>query len=198
MACRSFITTIARAVRKAIGTWPRKCGNGCGGPARSKKGSGAHDQKKGGLGRGLGCPAGCGAAAAAAGMGAVSEADGQRRRPVAETLRLLPVERISGAATSRVRTLRRTPCRNWLPPSVQGMVQPVVVRPLGGDRYELIAGERRWRAAQLAGLREVPAVIREVPDQAAIAVALIENIQREDLNPLEEAVALQRLINEFR
>ncbi|MGB5063344.1 MAG: ParB/RepB/Spo0J family partition protein, partial [Candidatus Competibacter sp.] len=79
----------------------------------------------------------------------------------------------------------------------QGVVQPVLVRPLGEDRYELIAGERRWRAAQLAGLREVPAVIREVPDQAAIAMALIENIQREDLNPLEEAAALQRLAAEF-
>ena len=72
-----------------------------------------------------------------------------------------------------------------------------MVRPLGGERYELIAGERRWRAAQLAGLSEIPAIVREVPDQAAIAMALIENIQREDLNPLEEATALQRLIAEF-
>ena len=80
----------------------------------------------------------------------------------------------------------------------QGVVQPVVVRPLNeGGRYELIAGERRWRAAQLAGLQQVPAVIRDVPDQAVIAMALIENIQREDLNPIEEATALQRLIDEF-
>ena len=79
----------------------------------------------------------------------------------------------------------------------QGLVQPIVVRPIGPDEYEIIAGERRWRAAQLAGLDEVPVVIRNVPDEAAIAMALIENIQREDLNPLEEAVALQRLINEF-
>jgi ParB family chromosome partitioning protein len=83
----------------------------------------------------------------------------------------------------------------------QGVVQPIVVRPLGDDaqgrRYEIIAGERRWRAAQLAGLHEIPAVIRRVPDEAAIAMALIENIQRENLNPLEEARALDRLITEF-
>jgi len=80
----------------------------------------------------------------------------------------------------------------------QGVVQPIVVRPVdGGNRFEIIAGERRWRAAQIAGLHEIPAVVREVPDEAAIAMALIENIQREDLNPIEEAVALQRLIDEF-
>ncbi len=81
----------------------------------------------------------------------------------------------------------------------QGVVQPVVVRPLpeGGGHYELIAGERRWRAAQLAGLHEIPAVVREVPDQAAMAMGLIENIQREELNPIEEAAALHRLIEEF-
>jgi ParB family chromosome partitioning protein len=94
----------------------------------------------------------------------------------------------------------------------QGVVQPIVVRPLdlpaagavgSGSapqlqRYEIIAGERRWRAAQLAGLAEIPAIIRRIPDEAAIAVALIENIQREDLNALEEARALDRLINEFQ
>lgn len=79
----------------------------------------------------------------------------------------------------------------------QGVVQPLIVRPLGPDRYEIIAGERRWRASQLAGLAEVPAVVREIPDQAAVAIALIENIQREDLNPLEEADALVRLTEEF-
>lgn len=89
----------------------------------------------------------------------------------------------------------------------QGIIQPIVVRPVsthGGDpragseqRYEIIAGERRWRAAQLAGLTEIPAIIRQVPDEAAIAMALIENIQREDLNPLEEARAFERLISEF-
>ncbi|MDT8404098.1 ParB/RepB/Spo0J family partition protein [Sulfuriflexus sp.] len=79
----------------------------------------------------------------------------------------------------------------------QGVVQPIVVRPIGGGKYEIIAGERRWRASQMAGLHEIPAVVRDVPDSAAIAMALIENIQREDLNPLEEAHALQRLIDEF-
>jgi ParB family chromosome partitioning protein len=79
----------------------------------------------------------------------------------------------------------------------QGVVQPIVVRPIGDGKYEIIAGERRWRASQLAGLHEIPAVVRDVPDSAAIAMALIENIQREDLNPLEEAHALQRLIDEF-
>jgi ParB family chromosome partitioning protein len=86
---------------------------------------------------------------------------------------------------------------------VQGVIQPIVVRELeaaNGEprRYEIIAGERRWRAAQLAGLAEIPAVIRQIPDGAAIAIALIENIQRENLNPLEEARALSRLIDEFQ
>ena len=79
----------------------------------------------------------------------------------------------------------------------QGIMQPIVVRPAGQNRYEIIAGERRWRAAQLAGLAEVPALIRDVPDEAAIAMALIENIQREDLNPIEQAIALSRLQKEF-
>jgi ParB family chromosome partitioning protein len=80
----------------------------------------------------------------------------------------------------------------------QGLLQPIVVRELDGSgRFEIIAGERRWRAAQLAELHEVPAVVRDVPDEAAIAMALIENIQRENLNPVEEARALQRLIEEF-
>jgi ParB family transcriptional regulator, chromosome partitioning protein len=79
----------------------------------------------------------------------------------------------------------------------QGMVQPVVVRAIGSNQYELIAGERRWRAAQLAGMRSIPAIIRVVPDQAAIAMSLIENIQRENLSPIEEAAALKRLIDEF-
>lgn len=78
----------------------------------------------------------------------------------------------------------------------QGIIQPIIVRPIG-DQYEIIAGERRWRAAQLAELTEVPVIIRHVPDEAASAIALIENIQREDLNPVEEAMALQRLIDEF-
>lgn len=79
----------------------------------------------------------------------------------------------------------------------QGVVQPIVVRPIDDKRYEIIAGERRWRASQMAGLQEIPCVIKDVPDQAAMAMALIENIQREDLNSMEEARALQRLIKEF-
>ncbi len=79
----------------------------------------------------------------------------------------------------------------------QGVMQPIVVRPIGEGRYEIIAGERRWRATQLAGLDSIPTIIRDVPDETAIAMALIENIQREDLNPVEEALALQRLQQEF-
>lgn len=80
---------------------------------------------------------------------------------------------------------------------VQGVVQPIVVRPIANNKYEIIAGERRWRASQLAGLEDIPAVIRIVDDRATIAMALIENIQRENLNPIEEARALHRLMNEF-
>ncbi|MDE2002887.1 MAG: ParB/RepB/Spo0J family partition protein [Betaproteobacteria bacterium] len=79
----------------------------------------------------------------------------------------------------------------------QGVMQPILVRPVDGGRFEIVAGERRWRAAQQAGLREIPALVKNVPDQAALAVALIENIQREDLNPIEEAKGLKRLIDEF-
>ncbi len=79
----------------------------------------------------------------------------------------------------------------------QGVVQPIVVRPINDDKYEIIAGERRWRATQLAGLDTIPVIVRDVPDEAAIAMALIENIQREELTPIEEAAALQRLIEEF-
>jgi len=79
----------------------------------------------------------------------------------------------------------------------QGVIQPVVVRPIGNDRYEIIAGERRWRATQKAGLAEIPAIIKDVPDEAAIAMSLIENIQRENLNAIDEALALQRLMQEF-
>jgi ParB family chromosome partitioning protein len=80
----------------------------------------------------------------------------------------------------------------------QGLMQPLLVRAIERDRYELIAGERRWRAAQMAGLEEVPALVRDVPDDAALAMSLIENIQRESLNPMEEAAGLQRLVDEFR
>lgn len=79
----------------------------------------------------------------------------------------------------------------------QGLIQPILVRPVENGKYEIIAGERRWRASQLAGLTQVPVVIRAVPDKSALAMALIENIQREDLNPLEEATGIQRLVDEF-
>jgi ParB family chromosome partitioning protein len=79
----------------------------------------------------------------------------------------------------------------------RGMVQPIVVRPLRDGEYEIIAGERRWRAAQLAGLQEVPVMVRDIPDEAALVTALIENIQREDLNPIEEAAGIKRLLDEF-
>lgn len=79
----------------------------------------------------------------------------------------------------------------------QGVIQPIVVRPLAKDKFEIIAGERRWRASQLAQLSEVPCIVKDVPDEAAVAIALIENIQREDLNAMEEAVALERLLTEF-
>lgn len=112
-------------------------------------------------------------------------------------LRHIPVEQIQrGKYQPRIHI--RPEALQELADSIkaQGLVQPVVLRPVENG-YELIAGERRWRAAQLAGLHEIPAVVRDIPDQAAAAMSLIENIQREDLNAMEEANALQRLINEF-
>lgn len=79
----------------------------------------------------------------------------------------------------------------------QGVIQPIIVRPVGNNTYEIIAGERRWRAAQMAELKTIPAVIKQIPDEAAMAIGLIENIQRENLNPIEESLALKRLIDEF-
>ena len=146
--------------------------------------------KKRGLGRGLDALLGpTPAAKSAAGDGAVA-ADGE--------LRDLPVDLIQRG--------RYQPRIDMHPDSLQdlaesiraqGIVQPILVRPISDSRYEIIAGERRWRAAQLAGLQDIPAVVRNVADRAAIAMALIENIQRENLNPMEEAQALQRLIDEF-
>ncbi|HEX6551065.1 MAG TPA: ParB/RepB/Spo0J family partition protein [Gammaproteobacteria bacterium] len=115
-----------------------------------------------------------------------------------EELREIPVDLIQPGKYQPRMNMRQETLQD-LADSIkaQGLVQPIVVRPIGERRYEIIAGERRWRAAQMAGLRQIPAVVREVPDRAAIAMALIENIQRENLNPLEEAQALQRLISEF-
>jgi ParB family chromosome partitioning protein len=114
-----------------------------------------------------------------------------------ESLVQVPVEKIRRGRFQPRRHIRSEALEE-LAASIraQGVVQPVVLRAVG-ETYELVAGERRWRAAQLAGLTEIPAVVRELPDQAVAAVALIENIQREDLNPLEEAAALRRLIDEF-
>ncbi len=145
-------------------------------------------KKKRGLGKGLDALLGSAATAAVATNGAT---DGD--------LRNLPVDIIQrGKYQPRMDMHQDT--LEELADSIraQGVVQPIVVRPIAEPgRYEIIAGERRWRASQLAGLHEIPAVIRDVPDEAAVAMALIENIQREQLNPLEEAYALQRLIDEF-
>ncbi len=113
-------------------------------------------------------------------------------------LRSLPVERVQRGVYQPRQDMHQESLQD-LADSIraQGVVQPIVVRPVSKDQYEIIAGERRWRAAQLAGLTEIPAVVREVADRAAIAMALIENIQRENLNPMEEARALDRLIEEF-
>ena len=116
-----------------------------------------------------------------------------------DQLRQIPVDLIQRGKYQPRRDMREESLKD-LADSIkaQGVVQPIVVRPLDERRFEIIAGERRWRAAQMAGLESVPAVVRDVPDRTAIAIALIENIQRADLNPLEEAEALQRLISEFQ
>ncbi|HXZ53491.1 MAG TPA: ParB/RepB/Spo0J family partition protein [Burkholderiales bacterium] len=119
--------------------------------------------------------------------------------PPREALTTLPVGRIR-PGKYQPRTKMDQEALAELASSIksQGLMQPLLVRPVERDRYELIAGERRWRAAQMAGLDEVPALVRDVPDEAALAMALIENIQRENLNPMEEASGLQRLIDEFK
>lgn len=145
--------------------------------------------KKRGLGRGL--DALLGTRPPTAGESAVTAAEGN--------LRMLPVDLIQ-RGKYQPRTDMHPDSLEALANSIraQGVVQPIVVRPVGAsDHYEIIAGERRWRATQMAGLQEIPAVVRDVPDEAALAMALIENIQREALNPLEEAIALQRLAQEF-
>jgi ParB family chromosome partitioning protein len=157
-------------------------------------------QKKTTLGRGLADLLGQARAPAAAGPTGTASAAGPR----GEELTRLPLDLLQ-RGKYQPRTDMRPETLAELAESIraQGVVQPIVVRPIGElepggvQRYEIIAGERRWRAAQQAGLTEIPAVIRRVPDEAAIAMALIENIQRENLNPLEEARALERLIAEF-
>lgn len=143
--------------------------------------------KKRGLGKGLDAL-----------LGPVSAAD-VVRMDGSEELRVLPVDLLQRSPYQPRTDFDKTTLRE-LADSIkaQGMIQPVVVRPLvTGEKFEIIAGERRWRAAQLAGLHEIPAVVRKLDDQAAACVALIENIQREDLNPLEQARGLSRLLDEF-
>ncbi|MCF6354644.1 MAG: ParB/RepB/Spo0J family partition protein [Candidatus Polarisedimenticolaceae bacterium] len=148
--------------------------------------------KKRGLGRGLDALLGSGISEEA------SATDGGDSGSKDGDFAILPVDLIQRG--------RYQPRRDFNPDSLreladsiaaQGVVQPIVVRPVGRGHYEIIAGERRWRAAQQVGLSEIPTVIRDVSDQTAMAMGLIENIQREDLNPLEEATALHRLLNEF-
>ena len=116
-----------------------------------------------------------------------------------DALATLPVSRIRpGRYQPRTRMGQEALAELAASIKTQGLMQPVLVRPVDRDRYELIAGERRWRAAQMAGLQEIPALVREVPDESALAMSLIENIQRENLNPMEEAAGLQRLVDEFR
>jgi len=119
--------------------------------------------------------------------------------PPRDALTTLPVGRIRpGRYQPRTRMGQEALAELAASIQSQGLMQPVLVRPVDRDRYELIAGERRWRAAQMAGLQEIPALVREVPDESALAMSLIENIQRENLNPMEEAAGLQRLADEFR
>lgn len=153
--------------------------------------------KRKGLGRGLDALLGLSPAESADDGGEAAKNDGT---PVSEdgTLKHLPIEFLQRGKYQPRRDMHPETLQELAASiSTQGIMQPIVVRPLGPDSYEIIAGERRWRAAQMAGLDKVPTLVRDVPDQAAIAMALIENIQREDLNPIEEAYALTRLQQEF-
>src|SRR5687767_6936936 len=124
---------------------------------------------------------------------------GSSEEPPREALLTLPVARIRpGRYQPRTKMDQQALAELAASIRSQGLMQPILVRPVDRDRYELVAGERRWRAAQMAGLDEVPALVREVPDEAALAMSLIENIQRENLNPMEEAAGIQRLVEEFR
>ena len=155
--------------------------------------------KRKGLGRGLDALLSSGAAATPAeAIKAATSAAADVTTNVDGILKNLPIEFLQRGKYQPRRDMHQEALEE-LAESIksQGVMQPIVVRPLGDNKYEIIAGERRWRATQLAGLDTIPAVIREVPDETAIAMALIENIQREDLNPMEEAFALKRLQDEF-
>ncbi|MDG2047870.1 MAG: ParB/RepB/Spo0J family partition protein [Halioglobus sp.] len=153
--------------------------------------------KKRGLGRGLDALLGAGTSA----QHADSQAPAALSNPaggVGLALERLPVDLIQSGKYQPRREIEPESLRELADSIIaQGVMQPIVVRPIADQKYEIIAGERRWRATQLAGLDVIPVVIRDVSDQAAIAMALIENIQREDLNPIEEAASLQRLQREF-
>ena len=144
--------------------------------------------KKRGLGRGLDALLGA----------QQPKQESDQAGPARSTLEEVPVEWIRPGKYQPRKSMDDEPLQE-LAASIraQGVMQPIVLRSVGENRYEIIAGERRWRATQLAGLDKIPAVIKEVNDEAAVAMSLIENIQREDLNPMEEALALQRLIEEF-
>lgn len=132
------------------------------------------------------------------GLDALLGGDDETQLPVGEQLAMLNVEMLQPGKYQPRSRMDEAALRE-LAESIktQGVMQPILARPIDGGRFEIIAGERRWRAARFAGLKEVPALVRVVPDNAALAMALIENIQREDLNPLEQANGIQRLINEF-
>ncbi len=118
--------------------------------------------------------------------------------PTNEALRSLGIDRLQpGKYQPRTRMDQDSLAQLSDSIKTQGVVQPILVRQVNDEKYEIIAGERRWRAARMAGLTEIPALVREIPDEAALAISLIENIQRENLNPLEEAHGVQRLIDEF-
>ncbi len=154
------------------------------------------------LGRGLGALLGQQTHATQPVVNDIAESQ-SANNPVDQQLTKLPIDLLQRGKYQPRMDMRQESLQD-LADSIraQGIIQPIVVRPVNitpgqPTQYEIVAGERRWRAAQLAGLHEVPVVIRHIPDDAAVAMALIENIQREDLNPLEEAMALDRLIKEF-
>ena len=154
--------------------------------------------KKRGLGRGLDALLGAGKAAQPSTADTQVPESGIAAPAAGEQLRELPVDLIQRGKYQPRRDMEPESLRELADSIIaQGVMQPIVVRPISDKKYEIIAGERRWRATQLAGLDVIPAVVRDVSDQAAIAMALIENIQREDLNPIEEAASLARLQQEF-
>jgi ParB family chromosome partitioning protein len=154
--------------------------------------------KKRGLGRGLDALLGAGKTVQPVNVDAPELQGDSNTSTEGALLRELPVDLIQRGKYQPRRDIEQESLRELADSIIaQGVMQPIVVRPISDKKFEIIAGERRWRAAQLAGLDVIPAVVRDVSDQAAIAMALIENIQREDLNPIEEAASLARLQREF-